>query len=205
MRDMLAFVDSWAVAACSTVGDDEARNRKKRKQINHSSAAAHSKEEADVEWKDDAVVEADDDDDEDDWGDSASPPIFPADSVEGWGDDGDDAGDDEDGWGDAIEVEAVVSSRAYQDEVKSDALQLKKHQSYTILTKADIPRLQTAMIKRVSAELSITTSAACTLLRHCHWEENETLRRFKQRPAQARHRGGRGHSAAPRHLPATRR
>ena len=176
IEDMLSFIEQWAVAASSAHSDDETRKGKKRKQI-HGLAAASSSEEADMDWKGEKAVE--DDDDEDDWGDSASPPIFPADSVDGWGDgDGDDAGDEDDDWGEAVEVEAVVSSRAYQDEVKADALQLKKHQSYTILTKADIPRLQTAMVKRVSGELNINTSAACTLLRHCKWDEQETMRRF---------------------------
>ena len=34
------------------------------------------------------------------------------------------------------------------------------------------------MIKRLSAELNINTSAACTLLRHCKWDEEQTTRRF---------------------------
>ena len=183
IEDMLGFIDQWAVAATSVQGDDEARKGKKRKQISNVSAAASSKEEVDTEWKGEESASAavdDEDDEEDDWGDTASPPIFPADSVDGWGEGDDDAGDEDDdgGWGEAVEVEAVVSSRAYQDEVKADALQLKKHQSYTILTKADIPRLQTAMIKRVSGELNINTSAACTLLRYCHWDEMDTMRRF---------------------------
>ena len=180
IEDMLGFIDQWAVTVASLQGDEDARKGKKRKQTAASSSSSSSKEEAaDIDWKGKAELVEDEDDEEGEWGDSASPPIFPADSVEGWGDaDGDDAADEDDDWGEVVEVEAVVSSRAYRDEVKHDSLQLKKHQSYTILTKADIPRLQTAMIKRVSAELSITTSAACTLLRHLHWDEEDTLRRF---------------------------
>ena len=184
VEDMLNRIEQWAVQQASSAhaGEGEERKGTKRKPANSLSAASSSSE-LESDRKVEVDLAAEDDEDDDEWGlhgQSASPPIFPADALEGWGEeeDGEEAGDEDDDWGEAVEVEAVVSSRAYQDEVKADALQLKKHQSYTILTKADIPRLQTAMIKRVSSELSINTSAACTLLRHCKWDEAETLRRF---------------------------
>ena len=113
-----------------------------------------------------------------------SPSPAPADSDEGWGpSDGEGEGgeedDDDDDWGDAVELDPMASSADYPEHLNTPAPFLRKHVSYTIITAADLPRLQSAMINRVASTLAITPSSAATLLRHCHWDDADTVRLFE--------------------------
>ena len=170
VEDVLAWVDAWVGKEGGGWAADRSQTpstrRRKRKARDHEDSKEEKR--ADVDGGGDA--------------DASDPSPAPGASDEdGWDDTASGDGDDgNDGWGDAVEYDHVTSTREYEEELLPPSAPQRAHRSsYAVINKEDVPRLQSAMIQRLSSVFNITSSSATTLLRHCRWDEDDALRRFR--------------------------